>query len=353
MAYKPKKMWKPWVVFLFLFILFFATPFIYIKLNDDVSIKKDKLDKLGYSISDIEIIKSNKVLEKYALENKYDENLAKYAVSPGFQIKNLKKYYAYKKNDANIEDIVFIVNLGIEKEYSDALKEIVHDKYFVLNRLDRYLNYDGENKVKMVNCDLDSPFYSKIRESDIDEGILMLTNKYNILTNDFEGLDLVEIESNYGTGKLNKETYEAFKKMKDEAALVGLTIIAKSNFRSYNTQNTIYNNYLKNNGLEWTEKYSARPGHSEHQTGLATDVKTNSTQDLGDFLYTEEYKWMIENSYKFGFILRYPENSKMFTGYDFEPWHFRYIGVDAAKTIHEENILFEEYYAFYVNKTIN
>ena len=152
---------------------------------------------------------------------------------------------------------------------------------------------------------------------------------------------------------MNQEAYNAFKKLSDDARNQGLNIIVQSGYRDFYSQQSIYNGYLQTNGEWWTNLMSAKAGHSEHQTGLSIDVKTYSTYNLRDFLYTNEYNWMINNSYKYGFILRYPENTRDTTGYDFEPWHYRYVGVEAAKIIHNENILFEEYYSYYVQKQGN
>ena len=193
-------------------------------------------------------------------------------------------------------------------------------------------------------------FYEKMEKTDTSKGDLMLVNKYYYLNDSFTGLDLVNIESNYGTGQMNQEAYNAFKKLSDDARNQGLNILVKSGYRDFYTQQSIYNGYLQTNGEWWTNLMSAKAGHSEHQTGLAVDVQTYSTYNLRDFLYTNEYNWMINNSYKYGFILRYPENTRDTTGYDFEPWHYRYVGIEAAKIIHDENLLFEEYYSYYIQK---
>ena len=225
---------------------------------------------------------------------------------------------------------------------------IVKNEYFIKTNLERYMKYELDNVVPRVNSNLDRPYYSEIKQADINKGKLVLVNKYYYLEKDFNGFDLVNVEPNYGVGSLNSETYEAFKKLSDAARNEGLYILSRSPYRSYSTQYNTYNGYLNQNGFEWTEKWSARPGHSEHQTGLALDVRSNNSNSLGDFLYTNEYKWMCNNAHLFGFILRYNENNKDFTGYDFEPWHYRYVGVDVAKIIYDKNISFEEYYAYYI-----
>ena len=109
----------------------------------------------------------------------------------------------------------------------------------------------------------------------------------------------------------------------------------------------MYNDYVKKNGFNWAEKWSARPGFSEHQTGLALDIVSKNS-DFNNFEDTNEYKWLVNNSYKYGFILRYPSDNYHLTGYNFESWHFRYVGIEAATKMHDEGLTFEEYYEYYV-----
>lgn len=138
------------------------------------------------------------------------------------------------------------------------------------------------------------------------------------------------LPSNYGSG-LTTETMNAFNKMRDDAKKEGLTIYISSGFRSYNKQNTLYNNYVARDGKKEADTYSARPGYSEHQTGLAFDVNTISSA----FDDTKEAKWLANNCYKYGFILRYPKGKDKETGYMYESWHFRYIGdTELAKKLY-------------------
>ena len=112
-------------------------------------------------------------------------------------------------------------------------------------------------------------------------------------------------------------------------------------------QNYLFNNSVKKNGIDHALVYSAKKGHSEHQLGLAVDL--NTTQN--SFEKTKQYKWLKQNSYKYGFIERYPKGKEFITGYAFEPWHYRYLGVDIATKIFEENITYEEYLVKYDNES--
>jgi D-alanyl-D-alanine carboxypeptidase len=121
-------------------------------------------------------------------------------------------------------------------------------------------------------------------------------------------------------------------------------IIAFSGFRSYNYQKKLYNSSVETDGEEYAQRYSAKPGHSEHQTGLAFDLGGQMEYWLEpEFADTEEGIWLAENAHRFGFILRYPKDKEHITGYAYEPWHFRYVGEDHAKRIYEENLTLEEY----------
>ena len=117
-----------------------------------------------------------------------------------------------------------------------------------------------------------------------------------------------------------------------------------SSYRDYAYQNTLYNNYGKKDGYDNADTYSARPGYSEHQTGLAVDID-NKKEYFTNFEKTKEYEWMQNNAYKYGFILRFPKDKVLETGYEYESWHYRYVGKEIAKYIHDNNMCYEEYYA--------
>lgn len=118
-------------------------------------------------------------------------------------------------------------------------------------------------------------------------------------------------------------------------------IISASGYRSYATQTAVYNNYASQYGQASADTFSARPGYSEHQTGLAMDF---SPIDIA-FAGTAQFSWLQANAYKYGFVLRYPEGKSDITGYTYEPWHWRYVGSDVATDMHDRGITtLEEYY---------
>ena len=257
----------------------------------------------------------------------------------------------YKYNDYMKNDNVLIVN-------SEIKNELESQKYFIEDNLERYISYynlnptlDWKDIVTNVNTNIDNDFYNNDLDTDTSKGILMITNKFYKLKEDFSGLNLVKVnedDSMYGrTYYLNEEAYDHFKEMVSDARSVGLDFGIYSAYRSYDTQVNLYNNYVEQDGVELADTYSARAGYSEHQTGLAVDIKSR-TMNTSYFEETNEYKWLKDNAHNYGFIIRYPEEFVYITGYQFEPWHYRYCGIEAATTIYNENITFDEYYEYYV-----
>ena len=225
--------------------------------------------------------------------------------------------------------------------------------YFNYNYIDRYINYKENNKelsieqiIKNVNMNLDKTHYEdKIPAKNLNEKTI-LVNKYYYLDENYVPNNLEKINNQYALDnmKLVKEAKEAFEKLSKDALKEKLNIIAMSAYRSYSYQIDLYNRYAKSDGKEKADTYSGRPGHSEHQTGLAVDVY-NKKLPYTSFENTKEYEWMMKNAYKYGFILRFPKDKEEETGYHFESWHYRYVGIDIATYIKENNISFEEYYA--------
>lgn len=128
-------------------------------------------------------------------------------------------------------------------------------------------------------------------------------------------------------------------KMFAAAKADGIDLFVVSGFRSYATQKYIYNDYVARDGKAEADRYSARPGHSEHQTGLGFDI---NKADLS-FEGTPEAIWLAENCHKYGFIIRYPQEKEHITGYIYEPWHIRYLGVDIATAVYNSGLCLEEY----------
>ncbi len=146
------------------------------------------------------------------------------------------------------------------------------------------------------------------------------------------------LPESYSPG-IDKTAETALNKMISAAKDDGIHLFIKSGFRSYGTQKTLYNNYVARDGVAAADRYSARPGHSEHQTGLAFDLNSLE-QSFGE---TKEGKWLEEHCHEYGFIIRYPKDKEDVTGYMYEPWHVRYLGEDIAKDVYKSGKCLEEY----------
>ena len=158
------------------------------------------------------------------------------------------------------------------------------------------------------------------------------------------------LPSSYGTS-LTSTTKNAFNKMQAAAKLDGINIYIASGFRSYQTQNRLYNNYVARDGKAKADTYSARPGHSEHQSGLAFDICSHDLDGQNacinsNFDNTDQAKWLAQNAYKYGFILRYPKGKTNETGYKYESWHFRYVGTDLSTKLYNNGdwLTMEDYF---------
>lgn len=251
----------------------------------------------------------------------------------------------------------FAITLNTQKNSNKSNTITIDDSYsFYKEELkDRYiaykekLNLSDKNTILHVNIGLDKPFYTNPKLSNYLNTNYVLVNKYNYLPNYFVPDDLVTLDE-YSKGgiKLVKEAYEAFKKMASNAELEGLKLRIVSAYRSYDYQKNLYNSYLKTDSKQNVDTYSARPGFSEHQTGLAIDID-NTKENYNRFHITQEFTWMKENSYKYGFILRYELGKENITGYQYEPWHYRYVGTQISDYIYKNNLTYEEYYYQFID----
>ncbi|NBG87146.1 D-alanyl-D-alanine carboxypeptidase family protein [Isachenkonia alkalipeptolytica] len=182
------------------------------------------------------------------------------------------------------------------------------------------------------------------------EDIEAIVNKEIALTPDFHPEDLVQPDvpwaevSNYRYMRI--EAAEALEDLFDHASEEGLTLLGRTGFRSYEAQENIFINFVNNHGYEEARTFSAKPGQSEHQTGLAMDITADSVDGglSSDFGSTEEGKWVEENAHLHGYIIRYPKEKEEITGYIYEPWHIRYVGEELATELYETGLTMEEYF---------
>ncbi len=246
-----------------------------------------------------------------------------------------------------------IKNKTLINKNTDSFKNICNYKdelkYRYLNYYKKHKELPKEKIVTYVNIGLDKKFYTITAPTPHLNKDYILVNKYLYLNNDYVPNNLVNLDNKYSKNgiKLVKSAKDMFEKMYNDAIKDGYKIRIMSSYRSYDYQTYLYNKYKKEDGIKEADMCSARPGYSEHQTGLCIDIDDGKTS-YEQFNQSPSYIWMINNSYKYGYIERYPKGKENITGYKYEPWHYRYVGIDIAKFIHDNKITFDEYYSKYI-----
>lgn len=250
----------------------------------------------------------------------------------------------------------------IDNDKDDKIISLLEQKYFLEKNLEDYKEYINKNNetdyakvISIVNVHANHKWYQLELNTNEDLEMLMNVNKFYALSETYTPENLKNIDLTYaydeeGKNKLIDYAYDKFLELWQAANDQGFYLMVTSSYRDYESQKEIYDYRVSTWGERKADETAARPGHSEHQTGLVIDM-TSKTEPLADsFTDSEAYKWLKENAYKYGFIERYPEGKTYLTGYNPESWHWRYVGLEPAKTMHDENITFDEYYAFYVEK---
>ena len=310
-------------------------------------------EELGYEAEYLGKDITNEVKVESKLDTtKLGEYEIKYEIKKLFVIKRLIRTIIVEDLEKPVITLTGDNNITIYKdsEYTEPGYSVVDnydghitDKVEVENNLDinkvgtyeiKYKVKDSSNNeevvirtvyVKEKAVGSSSKFYNSIKEGPIYiKGILIVNKNYSL-------------PSSFGGN--NSEANTALEKLQTAGRLEGYSLKLVSGYRSYSTQKSIYNSYLNRWGSEYTDTVSARPGHSEHQTGLAFDVG-ELNNNYGN---TKEGIWLKENCHKYGFILRYLKGKEDITGYAYEPWHIRYVGVEVATEIMNKNITLEEY----------
>lgn len=210
---------------------------------------------------------------------------------------------------------------------------------------ERNLNLSKQEVIDRVNMNLDYKFYTHTKRAEFLNSEKLLVNKYYYLPSDYvpDNLETISNVFSNGNKQLVKAARRAFEEMANVAYNEGYYIRIISAYRSYEYQQNLYDNYVKSDSKKEADTYSARPGFSEHQTGLSFDIDNNEL-DYNSFEQTKEFEWMQKNAYKYGFILRYPKGKEDITGYQYEAWHYRYVGKTISEYIHKHHLTLEEYY---------
>ena len=266
-------------------------------------------------------------------------------VSSMFVLSGCSLDFNHVEKEQNVTQQESSTSKGNEKKTSDLTPEAIEE--------------NSTAQPSAPKLTLEAVFFNEIAQVDGEkiiqnpENKLTLVNKVFALPEDYIPGDLVRpaVEFSFGNQDIEKsymrqEAASALEKMFADAKSQDIHLFAVSGYRSYQRQDDNFHNKVNKIGEEAAAKIVAYPGNSEHQTGLAMDISSQSanfklTEQFGG---TPEGKWLMENAHRFGYILRYPKGLETITGYNYEPWHYRYVGLKAAAEIYKNQLTLEEYF---------
>ncbi len=359
-------------------------PIVYALIEKEYSVDEVKLLVTNVSINDLtSLVNEDKVnadqfVESYSEGNEYtycltlaglDEDVYQLVLSSDNEL-TYEHIASYVSNGYSYSEINKIIsNLSIDNavllansKYCEEIAQLVDNEAFDFDLLPRYImnmrdnDMSVEEVIPYINnnedyVDPDDIDWSGLYDEDKMEEVsdpssyTALVNKQYYLTSDYEPSDLVYLPSGYygNYQQMRSVAANAFISLSDAAVAAGYSrIVAYSNYRSYSSQATIHARSVASLGEQLSDRESARAGHSEHQTGLVTDLGCSSGA-LETFINYEGYDWLMEHIHEYGFILRFPEGKEYITGYEYENWHIRYVGVEVATIIYEHDWTLEEY----------
>lgn len=287
-----------------------------------------------------------KLVNNYKYKQSYDYKLSLVGYKED-EVKTIKD----KLNNGEIDNLM-------ELKYDKNIVKFMNEKYFIYKNLSKYLEYKKDNKlesytniVTIINTEANIDWFDNAKETDISKKELMLVNRLYGLSKDYEPDDIIDVPSQYAyTGvKISNSVMDNIVALIDAASDEGYTFVLADGYRSYSEQESIFERYKNAYGYSEADRIAARAGHSEYQTGISFTIVP---------LYKEydkpkeslEYKWLSDNAYRYGFIFRFPEDKTDITGFEASTWRLRYVGSEAANIIKSENICFEEYYAYFVDR---
>ncbi len=267
----------------------------------------------------------------------------KFAAGGGYSVEDLKNIFVV--SDFSNYDVEINTDCNFDKE---------GEYYVKATATDEHGNESSESSSVEIVSSATLSGYAVVssdegRQSDNGDVLIYVSKTGTKLSQNYVPTDLVSVGSYGAWGMIKSVVLDAYKSMYEAALSEGIDYLIISPYRDYALQLRLFNQYSDRDGVENAKMYSALPGTSEHQTGYAIDV---STANLGYSLSEEmgsmpEGIWLENNAHKYGFIVRYPKNKTYITGYIYEPWHLRYLGVDVATEIHNKGITFDEYVRAY------
>ena len=361
---KRRRLKKSFIVFLIgvISVIVLILGFIFIPRI----MNSNKLKDLGYDRKTVSVI-DKLDLTKDIIKNGYystylEESILDESVNPKYL-----SLYAVRESDRPLQEKHFILyNRLLDSGYTNQQVDNLFAKldFFEISPL---LVFDFQNDLStyIQDCldhhstnneehfELTNDYYTEytnVKPVDDPSNINMLVNKTYHLSNSMVPPNLTPLSVVYAAQdvQLSLEAAKAFIEWCDAGINLGIRFYASSAYRPYNYQEDLYNAYTKSMGQEQADALSARPGHSEHQTGLTVDLAASGSEGLSEYVDTPEYTWTSTNCQEYGWILRYPKGKTQITGYEFESWHYRYVGIDTAKAVVESKLTYDEYYCLYL-----
>ena len=311
--------------------------------------KNGEVDIYGVKNEEYTLYKGRvKVKDKYITfdtDDKYDDYFITYIPLTSINTKTTLTCYVGDELDFHFKYIPSnATNKSIKYSASNDLLEISGSKIIAKKKGTTVLTI--KNEKNKISTDIKITIKKKAKPKEEvkkdEEKTYEVVNKDGVYY--IEDLLIVNktysLPEDYNPGGLTDEYMDAFYQMQAQAELDGIELWIQSGYRSYYTQEAIYNNYVSMDGVERADTYSSRPGHSEHQSGLAADINNPDESFNG----TVAAEWLKNNCYKYGFIIRFPEGKEDSTGYIYESWHLRYVGEEWARKITESGKSLEEYF---------
>ena len=370
-----QKLKKIMLILIILFLLVLIGLFVkYLNEPKEITLKDNIIINVGDNIptinkyvskNDLDKVKNTNISWKdITIDNNKIYYTGKYLGIIKYNDKKYKVHLTVKDNKAPVikgvknievyvnETVDFYKNIEITDNSKDEIKKEIEGSYDLSKKGEYSLKYIVNDK---SNNKTEKDFKLIVKEKEV----INIQNTNNIPNSTSKGYKIEQkngiyyingilianktysLPSNYNPGGLLSTFTSNYNNLNTAAKNAGINLKIISGFRSYATQKTLYNNYVARDGKAAADRYSARAGHSEHQTGLAADI--NSLEQ--SFENTKEGKWLNDNCYKYGFIIRYPKGKENITGYMFEPWHIRYVGTDVATKLYNNGnwISLEEY----------
>ena len=326
--------------------------FLFIKKDSSPTKKKDNT----YSEKSLKRMDTLKIKDKVDTK-KYSKTLDVAIFNDDFKQSKITYYenINYVENDNLIQYINKLADEGIAiGEINELFSNFLSYSNFDIDNATRYSAYkyknpelDKQDIVTRVNLNLDKPFYTDTKKVEKQDDIYALVNKYNYVDTTYVPSNMKTLFNNSNI-KMVSVAADAYEELCKAAKADGIILVGTTAYRDAGWQKNLYDNYVARDGKDAADRYSARPGYSEHQLGYSVDL--NDPNYSAKRLSPSDYEWLKNNAYKYGFIIRYPENTENITGYEEEDWHIRYVGKDVAKKIHELNITFDEYFDLYIAK---